>query len=122
MEHMRPWTPVCIFCVLACVMPASAGSLPTLFAKAGPRFDITLKDSGGRDIKRLTAGTYRIVVTDRTGDDHHNFRIRGFGVNMATGIPFVGTQEWTVRFTRGKVYRFVCDPHAFVMHGSFKAV
>jgi plastocyanin len=86
----------------------------------GPGFDIALKTSAGTKVKHLQAGTYRLVVTDRTGVDSHNFHLKGFGVDKATGVPFVGTRTWTVRFTRGRRYRFVCDPHAFVMKGSFR--
>jgi hypothetical protein len=112
--------------VLACALPASsAGSTPApprLIARVGPDFDITLKTPAGANVRRLAAGTYTIVVTDRTGDDSHNFHLKGFGVDRATGVPFVGMRTWTVRFARGKVYRFVCDPHAFVMRGSFRTV
>jgi hypothetical protein len=112
--------------LLAWALPGAAGSTtsapPPLIAKAGPGFDITLRTPAGVDVGRIAAGTYTIFVTDRTGDDSHNFHLKGFGVDRATGVPFVGRQRWTVRFTRGKVYRFVCDPHAFVMRGSFRAV
>jgi hypothetical protein len=115
-------------CLLVCLLaawwlPASghtSSGVPTLFATSGPDFEITLKTAAGANVRRLPAGAYRIVVTDRTGLDSHNFRLRGFGVNRATGVPFVGTQTWTVRFARGRVYRFLCDPHAFVMRGSFR--
>jgi len=118
----RSWILAFACFIFVCAVPASAGNVPTLFGKVGPDFDITLKTSGGSNIKQVTAGTYRIVVSDQSGDDNHNFRLKGFGVSRATSVPFVGTRRWTVRFTRGKLYRFVCDPHAFVMRGSFKAV
>jgi hypothetical protein len=101
---------------------AAASIPPTLLARVGPDFDITLTTPEGANVRRLRAGVYTIVVTDRTGDDSHNFRLKGFGVNRATGVPFVGTRIWTVRFTRGRTYRFLCDPHAFAMFGSFRVV
>jgi hypothetical protein len=115
-------------CLLACLLVAASlpGSghtspqVPTLFATSGPDFEITLKTAAGANVRRLPAGVYRIVVTDRTGLDSHNFRLKGLGVNRATGVPFVGRQTWTVRFAPGRVYRFLCDPHAFVMRGSFR--
>lgn len=122
-RHPR-WLLLVAAVVAACALPASAqntGSQPiTLIAMVGPDFDITLKTSAGTNVKHLPAGTYRIVVTDRTGDDSHNFHLKGFRVDRATGVRFVGTRIWTVRFTRGKLYRFVCDPHAFAMKGSFR--
>jgi hypothetical protein len=121
----RRW-PLLLALLLAGALAASAQTFasapPRLLATVGPDFDITLKTPAGANVRRLRAGTYTIVVSDRTGDDSHNFHLRGFRVNRATGVPFVGRRTWTVRFMRGKVYRFVCDPHAFAMYGSFRAV
>ena len=64
----------------------------------------------------LTAGTYVIQVRDNS--TFHNFHLTGAGVDRKTEIDFKGTQTWTVTFTDG-VYRFVCDPHASFMKGSF---
>jgi hypothetical protein len=32
----------------------------------------------------------------------------------------MGTRTWRVRLAKGKTYRFVCDPHADEMRGSFR--
>jgi plastocyanin len=40
-------------------------------------------------------------------------------VNVKTTVPFVGTKSFTVTLKKG-TYRFVCDPHATAMKGSFK--
>lgn len=104
----------------ALALPNTALAAPKLFAKVGPGFDISLRTATGAKVTRLKAGTYTIVVTDRSGDDMHNFHLRGPGVNRATGVPFVGRRVWTVTFRRGATYRFVCDPHALAMHGSFR--
>ena len=106
-------------CALAVAPAASAQRTRTLYAKTGPGFVISLRDASGDRVKRMRAGTYRIVVVDRTGDDAHNFRLRGPGVNRATAIGFVGRTMWTVALRRG-LYRYVCDPHALAMHGSFR--
>jgi hypothetical protein len=37
---------------------------------------------------------------------------------MSTEVDFRGTATWTVTFTDG-IYRYVCDPHASSMNGSF---
>ncbi len=101
-------------------VPSTARAAPKLFAKVGPGFDISLRTATGAKVTKLKAGTYTIVVTDRSGDDAHNFHLRGPGVNKATSVPFVGRRVWTVTFRRNATYRFVCDPHELVMHGSFR--
>ena len=68
---------------------------------------------------RLKAGRYRIVVRDRS--TMHNFHLSGPGVNKRTTARFRGSTTWTVTFRKGRTYRFVCDPHAKRMKGSFKA-
>jgi plastocyanin len=40
-------------------------------------------------------------------------------VNKRTTVGFRGTRTWSVTFRRG-TYRFVCDPHARRMRGSFR--
>ena len=77
--------------------------------------NITLTMNGTR-VTHLTAGTYAIQVHDNS--TFHNFHLSGPGVDRKTEIDFKGTQTWTVTFTDG-VYRFVCDPHASFMRGSF---
>ena len=98
---------------------AAAGNAatPKLTGVAGPGFTITLK-SGGKPVKTLTAGTYTVVVSDKSSE--HNFHLFGPGVNKTTSVPFVGSQTWTVKLTAGK-YTFQCDVHASVgMKGTFK--
>ena len=68
---------------------------------------------------RLKAGRYRIVVRDRS--TMHNFHLSGPGVNKRTTVRFRGSTTWTVTFRKGRTYRFVCDPHAMRMKGSFRA-
>ena len=92
---------------------------PTLTATVGPGATISLRTSNGRRVSRLKAGRYRIVVRDRSG--RHNFHLSGRGVNKRTAVGYRGTTTWTVTFRRGTTYRFVCDPHARHMRGSFRA-
>ena len=105
---------------VALAAPGTTLAAPKLFAKVGPGFDITLRTATGAKVTRLKAGTYTIVVTDRSGDDMHNFHLTGPGVSKSTSVPFVGRRVWTVTFRRGATYRFVCDPHSLAMHGSFR--
>ena len=38
---------------------------------------------------------------------------------MLTGVDFTGTKSVVLKLRKG-TYRFVCDPHASFMHGSFR--
>jgi plastocyanin len=40
-------------------------------------------------------------------------------VNVKTSVPATGSKTFTVTLKKG-TYRFVCDPHASSMKGSFK--
>jgi plastocyanin len=88
-----------------------------LTATVGPGFTISLRTAAGRRVTRLRRGRYRITVRDRSAS--HNFHLRGPGVNKRTAVGFRGTRTWTVTLRRGR-YRFVCDPHAGRMRGSFR--
>ena len=83
----------------------------TLIATVGPGFTITMNE------KSVKAGTYTIVVRDKSS--LHNFHLTGPGVNKLTGIPWIGTTTWTVKLKKG-TYRYVCDPHLAIMHGSLQ--
>jgi plastocyanin len=80
-------------------------------------FKIEMKNSANRALKSVRAGTYRIKIEDKGAI--HNFHLIGPGVNKSTSIAFVGDRIWTVKLKRG-TYRFVCDPHASMMRGSFR--
>ena len=99
--------------------PPRAAPTPTLTASVGPGATISLRTSRGAPVKRLKAGRYRIVVRDRSA--MHNFHLSGPGVNKKTTVGFRGSTTWTVTFRKGQSYRFVCDPHAKQMRGSFRA-
>jgi len=103
--------------VMVTVLSAGpAGAAKTLNGSVGPGFTISLK-SGGKKVTSLRPGSYRIKVRDRA--DIHNFHLRGPGVNVATSVGATGTKTFRVRLQPGKTYRFVCDPHADEMRGSF---
>jgi plastocyanin len=88
-----------------------------LTATVGPGATISLRTATGRRVTKLRRGRYRITVRDRSAS--HNFHLRGPGVNKRTAVGFRGTRTWTVTLRRG-LYRFVCDPHARRMRGSFR--
>lgn len=103
---------------LAAAVPAAAAP-PKLVGTVGPGFTITLT-KGGKKVTRLKAGTYSLTVRDRAAS--HDFHLRGPGLNkFVTTTPFVGTKTITVKLRKG-TYTYVCDPHASLMHGSFKVV
>jgi len=107
---------VAVFALIA--LPAHGGTVPIKLAgTVGPGFTITLT-KGGKAVKTLKAGLYKLAVADRSAA--HNFHLVGPGVNKRTGVGFRGTVKWRVRLQKGKVYRFVCDPHASSMKGSFR--
>lgn len=103
---------------LAAASPLAAKASATrLVGTVGPGFTITLKTAGGKPVKKLKPGSYTFVVTDKSSI--HNFHLTGPGVNKEiTGVAFTGTKTVTLRLKKGS-YRFVCDPHAGSMRGSF---
>jgi len=100
---------------LVFVASASAAT-PTLNGVDGPGFTITLK-KGGKKVTSLKAGKYKIVIKDMS--NIHNFHLSGPGLNKMTGVGAQGTFTWNVTLKKG-TYKFVCDPHASIMKGSFK--
>jgi plastocyanin len=98
---------------------APAQAATTLKASVGPGSTITLNTSAGRAVRSLRAGSYVIVVRDRSR--RHNFHLLGptNALNRATTVRFVGTQTWRMTLAKG-AYRFVCDAHARTMKGTFR--
>ena len=88
----------------------------TLTGVVGPTATISLRNADGSVVRHLDPGTYDIAVTDNAID--HNFHLSGPGVDMTTAVETTGSVTWTVTFTDG-TYRFVCDPHATTMRGTF---
>lgn len=98
-------------------LPAQAATPTKLVATVGPGFTITLTKAG-KKVTSLKPGRYTITVRDRSG--MHNFHLRGpGGVNKDSGVGPTGTRTWRLTFRKG-TYRFVCDPHATSMKGSFR--
>ena len=94
----------------------AGAAVPKLRGTVGPGFTIQLKQ-GPKRVTKLRAGTYRLVVSDRS--PIHDFHLSGPGLNkVVTRVPFVGTKTIKIRLRRG-TYRYVCDPHRTLMHGRF---
>jgi len=109
-----------VLALAATALASSQATHPKLLGVVGKNdaFKISLS-SKGKSVKTLKAGTYSITVTDKSSI--HNFHLRGpGGVNKEiTQVGFVGTKTVILRLAKG-TYKYVCDPHASFMKGSFK--
>ena len=101
---------------LALAANASPMSTKKLVGTVGPGFTITLK-KGKTKVTSLKAGKYKIVIKDLS--NIHNFHLTGPGLNKKTSVGAKGTFNWTVTLKKG-TYKYICDPHASIMKGSFK--
>lgn len=103
---------------VATVLIGTAAAAPkTVKGNVGPGFSISLT-SAGKKVSSLKPGAYRFEISDRS--PAHDFHLIGPGVNKRiTGVSYVGRRSLTVTLRKG-TYRFVCDPHASSMKGSFK--
>jgi len=89
-----------------------------LNGSVGPGFVITVKNAAGKKLTTTKAGTYNLIVQDKSAI--HDFHLIGPGINkVITTVGFTGKKTATVKLKVGK-YRYLCDPHAFDMKGSFK--
>lgn len=95
---------------LAIALPAGAAT-PSYKGIVGPGFTIALAK------KPTKPGKATFVISDRSSI--HNFHLTGRGVNVKTSVGATGTKRFTVTLKKG-TYRFVCDPHASSMRGSFR--
>ena len=108
---------VALAAIVAAIAVPSAGAVTgKLAGTVGPGFTITLKQAG-KTVTKLTAGTYTITVADKS--NIHDFHLTGPGVNKKTSVGGQGTTTWKLTLKKG-TYKYVCDPHATIMHGSFK--
>jgi plastocyanin len=94
-----------------------AAAPKTVQGTVGPGFSIGLTMSGKRVTKLKAGKPYRFVISDRASI--HDFHLSGPGLSrVLTTVPFVGTKTYTLTLKKG-TYRYMCDPHASFMHGSF---
>lgn len=88
-----------------------------LQALVGPGFTVSVRTIAGARITSTARGRVNLTVRDRSRA--HNFHLVGPGINRRTSVAFVGTQTWQLTLRPG-LYRFLCDPHALRMRGSFR--
>jgi plastocyanin len=105
--------------IAALTVPSALAATPTLNGLVGPGFNISLKKAGVKVVK-LKAGTYVFKISDKSGI--HNFHLTGPGrINKKTTVGGQGTSTWKLTLKKG-TYKYVCDPHAGFMKGSFTVV
>jgi plastocyanin len=90
---------------------SGSGGGKTLNGSVGPGFEISLTGTDG-----LTPGSYKLVVNDQSSA--HDFHLTGPGVDVSTDVGGTGEKSFDITLQAGE-YKFVCDPHASQMNGSF---
>lgn len=106
--------------LVAIVAPTAGTARKVLRGSVGPGFVITMKTAAGKPLKTVKAGSYTLIVSDKSA--FHDFHLSGPGINkVITGVGFQGTKTVVVKLKQGR-YRYVCDPHASSMKGSFTVV
>ena len=99
-----------------------SSATPTLKGVVGPGYTISLT-KGGKKVKTLKAGKYKIVVTDKA--TIHNFTLerekpsKPHFEKLITGTSFKGTKTlvWTLKPGSWRAY---CSIHEAMMHQDFK--
>lgn len=100
------------------VVPPPA-AVPRLLATVGPKSTISLRSANGAVLRTIKAGTYSIVVRDRSRT--HNFHLVGKGVNRKTGLAAVGTTTWRLTLSEGSL-RFFSDRSPARVRGSIRVI
>jgi len=108
--------------VYAATAFSTSSSTPTLKGVVGPGYTISLK-KGGKKVKTLRAGKYKIVVSDKASI--HNFTLerekptKPHFEKHITATAFVGTKTivWTLKPGSWRAY---CSIHEAMMHQDFK--
>jgi plastocyanin len=97
---------------------AGHASTPMLVGTDGPGYTITLKTAAGKAVTSLKAGSYKLVIHDKSSI--HGWSLdgpHGFAKDIAA-ISAVGTKTVTLNLKAGK-YKFYCPNHESVMFGHF---
>jgi plastocyanin len=101
---------------------SSSTSTPTLKGVVGPGYSVSLT-KGGKKVASLKAGTYKIVVSDKSS--FHNSVLEREKPNTPklekhiTGTGFIGAKTVTMTLKPGS-WRFYCSVHESQMHQDFK--
>jgi plastocyanin len=101
---------------------SGGASTPTLKGVVGPGFTVSLT-KGGKKVKSLKAGKYKIVVSDKS--DFHNAVLEREKPSKPklekdlSGVSFTGSKTVTMTLKPGS-WRFYCSVHESQMHQDFK--
>jgi plastocyanin len=101
---------------------SSSTSTPTLKGVVGPGYSVSLT-KGGKKVASLKAGTYKIVVSDKSS--FHNSVLEREKPSTPklekhiTGTGFIGAKTVTMTLKPGS-WRFYCSVHESQMHQDFK--
>lgn len=97
--------------------PRPVPAAKKLLLTVGPTATITLRNAAGKLVRALKAGSYTIVVRDRS--KVHNAHLVGKGVNRKSGLAATGTLTWKVKLSAG-LLRFFSDRSPNTVKGSVK--
>lgn len=97
--------------------PTPAPAAERLLLTVGPTATITLRNAAGKVLRGVTAGSYTIVVRDRS--KVHNAHLVGAGVNRKSGLAATGTLTWKVKLSPGAL-RFFSDRSPKTVQGSIR--
>jgi hypothetical protein len=81
----------------------------TLYGSLSATTGTALSNSDDSALNGTRAGSYNVVIQDRTKRD--GFRLYGSGVDRRTTAAFVGRTVWRVKLRAGAVYRFQATSH-----------
>jgi hypothetical protein len=122
-------TVAAVFAVVVAAALTAAGaafsrssSTPTLKGVVGPGYSIKLT-KGGKKVKTLKAGKYRIVISDKSS--FHNFTLERERPSKPklekdiTSVSFSGSKTITWTLKPGS-WRAYCSVHEDLMHQDFK--
>jgi hypothetical protein len=99
-----------------------SSATPTLKGVVGPGYSIKLT-KGGKKVKTLKAGKYRIVISDKS--DFHSFTLEREHPSKpklekdVTSVSFTGSKTITWTLKPGS-WRAYCSVHEDLMHQDFK--
>jgi hypothetical protein len=98
----------------------AGAATPKLIGTVGPGFTITLKDTEGKKVTSVKAGTYTFAIRDRSSI--HDFTLEqvkgGTFEQVLTGDGFTGSKSVKVKLRPGK-WKYVCIAHEPAMFGFF---
>jgi hypothetical protein len=103
---------------------SSSNSMPTLKGVTGPGYSVSLT-KGGKKVKTLKAGKYKIVVSDKS--TFHSSVLEREKPDKPklekdiTGVGFTGTKTVVMTLKPGS-WRFYCSVHESQMHQDFKVI